>query len=111
MLTKKDGVIINIVSVAGPALTARRYVRSVEVRAGALGIGPRKDSGIRVCNIYPGEVVRRFSCFVPISETSIEDLASGRWQTRCYSWRRYRRMSVPELVTADAQRMFRLAFV
>jgi NADP-dependent 3-hydroxy acid dehydrogenase YdfG len=61
MLARKDGVIINIVSVAGKRampLSGTAYSASKFGQA-ALGIGlaaEEKDSGIRVCNIYPGEV-------------------------------------------------------
>jgi NADP-dependent 3-hydroxy acid dehydrogenase YdfG len=61
MLARKDGVIINIVSIAGlraSPLGGIAYAASKFGQA-ALGIGlaaEEKDSGIRVCNIYPGEV-------------------------------------------------------
>ncbi len=61
MLRKKDGVIINVVSIAGKRaspLGGVAYAAS-KFGMGALGIGlaaEEKDSGIRVCNIYPGEV-------------------------------------------------------
>ncbi len=59
--SRKDGVIINIVSVAGKRatpLSGAAYSASKFGQA-ALGIGlaaEEMDSGIRVCNIYPGEV-------------------------------------------------------
>jgi NADP-dependent 3-hydroxy acid dehydrogenase YdfG len=61
MLKRKDGVIINIVSIAGKRagpLGGTAYAASKFGQA-ALGIclaAEEKDSGIRVCNIYPGEV-------------------------------------------------------
>lgn len=61
MLARKDGLIINIVSVAGKRATPLGGVGYAAAKFGmsALGIGlaaEEKDSGIRVCNIYPGEV-------------------------------------------------------
>jgi NADP-dependent 3-hydroxy acid dehydrogenase YdfG len=61
MLAKKDGVIINIVSIAGKRASPLGGVAYAASKFGqaALGMGlgaEEKDSGIRVCNIYPGEV-------------------------------------------------------
>jgi NADP-dependent 3-hydroxy acid dehydrogenase YdfG len=61
MLRRKDGVIINIVSVAGKRASPLGGVAYAASKFGmsALGIGiaaEEKDSGLRVCNIYPGEV-------------------------------------------------------
>lgn len=61
MLDRKDGLIINISSVAGKRATPLGGVAYAASKFGmtALGIGlaaEEKDSGIRVCNIYPGEV-------------------------------------------------------
>jgi NADP-dependent 3-hydroxy acid dehydrogenase YdfG len=61
MLKRKDGVIININSVAGKRAGPLGGVAYAASKFGmtALGIGlaaEEKDSGIRVCNIYPGEV-------------------------------------------------------
>ncbi len=61
MLARKDGLIINIVSVAGKRaspLGGAAYAASKFGQA-ALGLclaAEEKDAGIRVCNIYPGEV-------------------------------------------------------
>jgi NADP-dependent 3-hydroxy acid dehydrogenase YdfG len=61
MAARKDGVIINIVSIAGKRagpLGGIAYAASKFGQA-ALGIclaAEEKDSGVRVCNIYPGEV-------------------------------------------------------
>ncbi len=75
MAARKDGVIINIVSVAGlraSPLGGIAYAASKFGQA-ALGIclaAEEKDSGIRVCNIYPGEVDTPILVFrpAPISE-------------------------------------------
>jgi NADP-dependent 3-hydroxy acid dehydrogenase YdfG len=61
MLAKKDGVIINVVSIAGKRASPLGGIAYAASKFGqaALGIGlgaEEKDSGIRVCNIYPGEV-------------------------------------------------------
>ncbi|MBI3408525.1 MAG: SDR family oxidoreductase [Planctomycetes bacterium] len=61
MLERKDGVIININSVAGKRATPLGGVAYAASKFGmsALGLGlavEEKDSGIRVTNIYPGEV-------------------------------------------------------
>lgn len=61
MAEQKDGVIVNVVSVAGkranplggPAYVAAKY------GMGAMGMAlanEEKDSGVRVSNIYPGEI-------------------------------------------------------
>ena len=61
MIERQDGVIVNIVSTAGKRATPLGGVAYAASKFGmaALGIGlgaEEKDSGIRVCNIYPGEV-------------------------------------------------------
>jgi NADP-dependent 3-hydroxy acid dehydrogenase YdfG len=61
MLHRQDGVIINVVSIAGKRASPLGGVAYAASKFGmaALGIGlaaEEKDSGIRVCNIYPGEV-------------------------------------------------------
>lgn len=61
MLERKDGVIINVVSIAGKRanpLGGAAYV-AAKFGMGALGMvlsNEEKDSGIRVSNIYPGEI-------------------------------------------------------
>jgi len=61
MLKRQDGLIINISSVAGKRASPLGGIAYAASKFGmtALGIGlaaEEKDSGIRVCNIYPGEV-------------------------------------------------------
>lgn len=75
MLAKKSGVIINIVSVAGKRASPLGGIAYAASKFGqaALGIGlaaEEKDAGIRVCNIYPGEVDTPILVFrpQPISE-------------------------------------------
>jgi len=61
MFDRKDGVIVNVVSVAGKRanpLGGAAYV-AAKFGMGALGLvlaGEEKDSGVRVSNIYPGEI-------------------------------------------------------
>src|SRR5207237_4271892 len=61
MLARKDGLIININSVAGLRASPLGGVAYAASKFGmtALGIGlgaEEKDSGVRISNIYPGEV-------------------------------------------------------
>src|SRR5262245_57443670 len=61
MAARKDGLIININSIAGKRATPLGGIAYAASKFGmtALGIGlgaEEKDSGIRVTNIYPGEV-------------------------------------------------------
>ena len=61
MLARKDGVIVNVVSVAGKRanpLGGAAYV-AAKFGMGALGLvlsNEEKDSGVRVSNVYPGEI-------------------------------------------------------
>lgn len=61
MADRKGGQIINIVSVAGKRANPLGGIAYVAAKfgMGAMGIAlaaEEKDSGVRVCNIYPGEV-------------------------------------------------------
>src|ERR1019366_8523944 len=74
MIARKDGVIVNIVSVAGKRATPLGGVAYAASKFGmaALGIGvgaEEKDNGIRVCNIYPGEVDTAILQFRPTPVT------------------------------------------
>jgi NADP-dependent 3-hydroxy acid dehydrogenase YdfG len=61
MFARRDGVIVNVVSVAGKRanpLGGAAYV-AAKFGMGALGLAlaaEEKDSGVRVSNIYPGEI-------------------------------------------------------
>jgi NADP-dependent 3-hydroxy acid dehydrogenase YdfG len=61
MFARKDGVIVNVVSVAGKRanpLGGAAYV-AAKFGMGALGLvlaAEEKDSGVRVSNVYPGEI-------------------------------------------------------
>jgi NADP-dependent 3-hydroxy acid dehydrogenase YdfG len=61
MLDRKDGVIVNVVSVAGKRANPLGGAAYVAAKFGMGGLGlvlsnEEKDSGIRVSNIYPGEI-------------------------------------------------------
>jgi NADP-dependent 3-hydroxy acid dehydrogenase YdfG len=61
MLERKDGVIVNISSIAGKRAGPLGGAAYVASKFGMTGMGlclaaEEKDSGIRVSNIYPGEV-------------------------------------------------------
>jgi NADP-dependent 3-hydroxy acid dehydrogenase YdfG len=61
MLERKDGLIINVVSVAGKRANPLGGAAYVAAKFGMGGLGlvlsnEEKDSGIRVSNIYPGEI-------------------------------------------------------
>jgi NADP-dependent 3-hydroxy acid dehydrogenase YdfG len=61
MAQRKDGVIININSVSGKRAGPLGGVAYAAAKFGMTGLGlglaaEEKDSGIRVCNIFPGEV-------------------------------------------------------
>jgi NAD(P)-dependent dehydrogenase (short-subunit alcohol dehydrogenase family) len=61
MLRRRDGVIVNINSIAGKRATPLGGTAYAASKFGMSALGlclaaEEKDSGIRVCNIYPGEV-------------------------------------------------------
>ena len=61
MLARKDGVIVNVVSVAGKRANPLGGAAYVAAKFGMGGLGmvlanEEKDSGIRVSNVYPGEI-------------------------------------------------------
>lgn len=61
MLARKDGVVVNIVSVAGKRANPLGGAAYVAAKFGLGGLGmvlsnEEKDSGVRVSNIYPGEI-------------------------------------------------------
>lgn len=61
MLDRKDGVVVNVVSTSGKRATmlgGASYV-AAKFGMGALGLvlaAEEKDSGVRVSNVYPGEI-------------------------------------------------------
>ncbi len=61
MLDRKDGVIVNLVSVAGKRANPLGGAAYVAAKFGMGGLGmvlsnEEKDSGVRVSNVYPGEI-------------------------------------------------------
>ena len=61
MFDRKDGVIVNVVSVAGKRANPLGGAAYVAAKFGMGGLGlvlsnEEKDSGVRVSNIYPGEI-------------------------------------------------------
>jgi len=61
MFDRKDGIIINVVSVAGKRANPLGGAAYVAAKFGMGGLGlvlsnEEKDSGVRVSNIYPGEI-------------------------------------------------------
>src|SRR5262245_10622556 len=61
MFARKDGVIVNVVSVAGKRANPLGGAAYVAAKFGMGGLGvvlanEEKDSGIRVSNVYPGEI-------------------------------------------------------
>jgi NADP-dependent 3-hydroxy acid dehydrogenase YdfG len=61
MFDRKDGVIVNVVSVAGKRANPLGGVAYVAAKFGMGGLGvalsnEEKDSGVRVSNVYPGEI-------------------------------------------------------
>jgi NADP-dependent 3-hydroxy acid dehydrogenase YdfG len=61
MLARKDGIVINVVSVAGKRANPLGGASYVAAKFGMAALGlvlaaEEKDSGIRVSNIYPGEI-------------------------------------------------------
>ena len=61
MFDRKDGVIVNVVSVAGKRANPLGGAAYVAAKFGMGGLGlvlsnEEKDSGVRVSNVYPGEI-------------------------------------------------------
>lgn len=61
MVDRKDGVIVNVVSVAGKRANPLGGAAYVAAKFGMGGLGvvlsnEEKDSGVRVSNVYPGEI-------------------------------------------------------
>ncbi len=115
MLARQDGLIINIVSIAGKRASPLGGVAYAASKFGqaALGIGlaaEEKDSGIRVCNIYPGEVDTPILVFrpQPISESHRatilrpEDVA----EAVRYVAIQPKHVSIPELIIKPTAQMY-----
>jgi NADP-dependent 3-hydroxy acid dehydrogenase YdfG len=115
MFERKDGVIVNVVSVAGKRanpLGGAAYVAG-KFGMGALGLvlsNEEKDSGVRVSNIYPGEIDTPILAArpKPITEEhrasilKAEDVA----EAVLYVAQLPPRVSVPELVIKPTTQMY-----
>jgi NADP-dependent 3-hydroxy acid dehydrogenase YdfG len=115
MLARKDGVIINIVSIAGKRASPLGGVAYAASKFGqaALGMGlggEVMESGIRVCNIYPGEVdtpilVHRPQPLTEEHRARIlrpEDVA----EAVRYVATQPKHVSIPELIIKPASQMY-----
>jgi NADP-dependent 3-hydroxy acid dehydrogenase YdfG len=115
MIARQDGVIINIVSIAGKRATPLGGVAYAASKFGmaALGLGvgaEEKDSGLRVCNIYPGEVDTPILQFRPTPVTQEhrqrmlqpEDVAEAVRFVAIQP----KHVSIPELVIKPAAQMY-----
>ena len=115
MAARKDGVIINIVSTSGKRASALGGVAYAASKFGqaALGIAlgaEEKDSGVRFCNIYPGEVDSPILAFrpQPISEAHRatilrpEDVA----EAVRYVAIQPKHVSIPELIIKPTAQMY-----
>lgn len=115
MLARKDGVIINVVSIAGKRASPLGGIAYAASKFGqaALGIGlaaEEKDSGIRVCNIYPGEVdtpilVHRPQPITEEHRARIlhpEDIAEGVRYVAVQP----KHVSIPELIIKPTSQMY-----
>jgi len=115
MIARQDGVIINIVSIAGKRATPLGGVAYAASKFGmaALGLGvgaEEKDSGLRVCNIYPGEVDTPILQFRPTPVTQehrqrmlqSEDVAEAVRFVAIQP----KHVSIPELVIKPVAQMY-----
>jgi NADP-dependent 3-hydroxy acid dehydrogenase YdfG len=115
MFERKDGVIVNVVSVAGKRANPLGGAAYVAAKFGMGGLGlvlanEEKDSGVRVSNVYPGEIdtpilVQRPT---PVSEAhraailKPEDVA----EAVLYVASLPPRVSIPELVIKPSTQMY-----
>ena len=115
MIARQDGVIVNIVSVAGKRATPLGGVAYAASKFGmaALGIGvgaEEKDSGIRVCNIYPGEVDTPILAFRPTPVTESHRLSMLQPEDVAEAVRyvviQPKHVSIPELVIKPVAQMY-----
>ncbi|MFO0805694.1 MAG: SDR family oxidoreductase [Gemmataceae bacterium] len=115
MFDRKDGVIVNVVSVAGKRANPLGGAAYVAAKFGMGGLGlvlsnEEKDSGVRVSNIYPGEIDTPILVHrpTPVSEAqrSIilkpEDVA----EAVLYVASLPPRVSIPELVIKPSAQMY-----
>ncbi len=115
MIARQDGIIINVVSIAGKRATPLGGVAYAASKFGmaALGLGvgaEEKDRGLRVCNIYPGEVDTPILQFRPTPVTQEhrqrmlqpEDVA----EAVRFAAIQPKHVSIPELVIKPVAQMY-----
>ncbi|HEY3788393.1 MAG TPA: SDR family oxidoreductase [Urbifossiella sp.] len=115
MLERKDGVIVNVVSIAGKRANPLGGAAYVAAKFGMGGLGlvlanEEKDSGVRVSNVYPGEIDTPIleNRPTPVNEThramilKAEDVA----EAVLYVASLPPRVSVPELVIKPTSQMY-----
>ena len=115
MRERRDGLIININSISGKRSNPLGGMAYIAAKAGlrglALGVAAEeKDNGIRICNIYPGEVN------TPILEARPEPVSEERRRvmlqsedvaaTVLFIATLPPRVSIPELVITPANAMY-----
>lgn len=115
MLDRKDGVIVNVVSVAGKRANPLGGAAYVAAKFGMGGLGlvlgnEEKDSGVRVSNVYPGEIDTPILAARPKPVTEEqralilkpEDVAEAVLFVACLP----PRVSVPELVIKPTAQLY-----
>ncbi len=115
MLKRRDGAIININSIAGKRASPLGGVAYAASKFGMRAVGlclaaEEKDSGIRVCNIYPGEVdmplleARPQAVTADQRQTILrpEDIAAAVLFVACLP----PRVSIPELVIKPTNQFY-----
>jgi NADP-dependent 3-hydroxy acid dehydrogenase YdfG len=115
MFERKDGVIVNVVSVAGKRANPLGGAAYVAAKFGMGGLGlvlsnEEKDSGVRVSNIYPGEIDTPILVVrpKPVSDEQKatmlkpEDVANAVLFVACLP----PRVSIPELVIKPTNQMY-----
>lgn len=115
MLDRKDGVVVNVVSVAGKRANPLGGAAYVAAKFGMGGLGlvlsnEEKDSGVRVSNVYPGEIDTPILVHrpTPVSEAQRavilqpEDVAAAVLFVAALP----PRVSVPELVIKPTAQMY-----
>jgi NADP-dependent 3-hydroxy acid dehydrogenase YdfG len=115
MFERKDGVIVNVVSVAGKRANPLGGAAYVAAKFGMGGLGlvlsnEEKDSGVRVSNVYPGEIDTPILAVrpTPVSEAhratilKPEDVADAVLFVAALP----ARVSIPELVIKPTAQMY-----
>jgi NADP-dependent 3-hydroxy acid dehydrogenase YdfG len=115
MFDRKDGTIVNVVSVAGKRANPLGGAAYVAAKFGMGGLGlvlsnEEKDSGVRVSNVYPGEIDTPILVHrpTPVSEAQRaailkpEDVAAAVLFVAALP----PRVSVPELVIKPTAQMY-----